>query len=120
MAVCRKAMSKKPGERYATAQEFAEDLKRWLRLEPTQARGGWPVRHVWLWARRNKGWAAAILTTTLAVLLFVVLEIRSAEARAARAEADRQAAEERRQVETQLLELQQFRLGSHGAGWFKE
>src|SRR6185436_14210570 len=43
-----------------TACEFAEDLRRWLRHEPTMARPLWAWQRVWLWALRNKGWAAAI------------------------------------------------------------
>ncbi len=37
-AVALKAMSKSPAARYATARELADDLARWLRGEPVQAR----------------------------------------------------------------------------------
>ena len=33
-AICLKALQKQPEQRYATAQDFAEDLRRWLRDEP--------------------------------------------------------------------------------------
>src|SRR5262249_42566136 len=37
-AVCLKALEKKPEGRYATAEEMAADLRRWLAGEPTKAR----------------------------------------------------------------------------------
>lgn len=61
VAICQKALRKKPDQRYASAGAFAEDLRRWLRFEPTQARPARAPRQVMLWARRNKGWATALL-----------------------------------------------------------
>src|SRR5262249_25954133 len=58
-AICHKALRTDPKERYATAQEFADDLRRWLRGLPAAASKPQPWRHVWLWARRNPGWATA-------------------------------------------------------------
>lgn len=52
-AICRKAMQKQSSRRYATAGEFAEDLRRWLRFEPTRARPARTMRRLFLWARRN-------------------------------------------------------------------
>jgi WD40 repeat protein len=60
-AICRKAMRKEPGERYATARAFAADVRRWLNGEVVEARGWQPVRRVARWARRHKGWAAAMV-----------------------------------------------------------
>jgi hypothetical protein len=42
-----------------------DDLCRWLHDEPTRARPAWLLRRTWLWARRNKGWATAIITALL-------------------------------------------------------
>ncbi|MBL8766930.1 MAG: serine/threonine protein kinase [Planctomycetes bacterium] len=40
--VCEKAMSREPADRYPTAKEFAEDLRRFLGHEAVEARGvGW-------------------------------------------------------------------------------
>src|SRR5262249_34738398 len=37
-AICRKAMHKESARRYAAPRELADDLRRWLRGQPTQAR----------------------------------------------------------------------------------
>ena len=111
-AICRKAMSEKPGNRYPTAREFAEDLKRWLRLEPAQARPAWPARQIWLWARRNKGWAVALFISLLALIGFTV------GAALYGAAAEKQAREQ--QYLNALQEILQLRLGTHRDGWSKD
>jgi eukaryotic-like serine/threonine-protein kinase len=41
-AICLKALAKQPDRRYADCQQFADDLKRWLRREtPLVCRRGW-------------------------------------------------------------------------------
>lgn len=58
--IAMKALARKPQDRYASASALAEDLERWLRLEPL----GWnhPSRwHVWrLWIRRKPALAGAL------------------------------------------------------------
>ncbi len=88
---------------------FAEDLRRWQRLEPTTARPARALRRSWLWTRRNKGWAATILIFVLATLAVGTTLIYTAQARALG-----------REREIYLMQLQQLRLGTHQAGWFKE
>ncbi|MBI1918642.1 MAG: protein kinase [Planctomycetes bacterium] len=112
-AICRKALRKAPNQRYPTAGAFAEDLRRWLRHEPTIARPARVPRRVWLWTLRNPGWAIALVMTLLVVLglgaggiLWQVGERRAAEQRER---------ESRRQ--TLLLELQQRRTTPHTVGW---
>ena len=48
-----KALAKTPADRYATAQELADDLHRFLRDEPIRARRPSPLEHVRKWARRH-------------------------------------------------------------------
>ena len=49
-----KAMEKKPSQRYATAQELADDLQRWLDDQPIRARRPSPFQQIRRWARRNR------------------------------------------------------------------
>jgi WD40 repeat protein/serine/threonine protein kinase len=49
-----KAMAKEPGERYATAAELAEDLRRFLADRPVQARRVAWTERTWRWCRRNR------------------------------------------------------------------
>jgi serine/threonine protein kinase/WD40 repeat protein len=107
-AIAGKAMRKEPAQRYARAQEFAEDLRRWLRLEPTTARPAWPARRVALWARRNKGWAAAIAVAlvtaaALVALAFVWVERQAELTRQRLADAEARAQADRRAVLVQQL-----------------
>jgi WD40 repeat protein len=59
-AICLRCLEHEPEARYRSADDLAEDLARWQRGEPVQARpAGWG-RRVRMWSRRRP--AAAILT----------------------------------------------------------
>src|SRR5262249_30866059 len=64
-----KAMEKNPVERYATAQEFADDLRRFLEDKPILARRATVRQRVGKWAKRHKGvaWMAVGLLAVLAL-----------------------------------------------------
>jgi tetratricopeptide (TPR) repeat protein len=66
-----KAMEKRPQDRYATAQELADDLERWLRHEPIQARRPTVVQRVRKWSRRHQAvvWAASLVIAIALALL---------------------------------------------------
>ena len=49
-----KAMNKEPGSRYATAQELADDLRRFLEDKPIKARRPTAWEHAVKWSRRHK------------------------------------------------------------------
>ena len=53
-AVCLKAMEKERQRRYRTAAEFAEELRRWLRGDPVEARSHGSIYRALRWAARRK------------------------------------------------------------------
>jgi WD40 repeat protein/serine/threonine protein kinase len=53
-----KAIDKEPARRYATAADFAEDLRRWLADEPIRARPIGHLERLVRWCRRRPGLAA--------------------------------------------------------------
>ncbi len=64
-----KAMEKNSAERYATAQELADDLERFVKDEPIRAKRPGLLARGRKWARRHKVLVRAALTVMLAMLL---------------------------------------------------
>jgi tetratricopeptide (TPR) repeat protein len=64
-----KAMEKRPQDRYATAQELADDLKRWLKHEPIRARRPTLLQRATKWVRRHKPVATASAVVLLMTLM---------------------------------------------------
>jgi WD40 repeat protein len=62
-----KALAREPGQRYTTADQMAEDLRRFAADRPILARRISTVERAWRWCRRNK--AIASLLALLAVVL---------------------------------------------------
>ncbi len=74
-----KAMEKQPQDRFATAQEFADDLDRWLKHEPIRARRPSLVQVVRKWVRRHQAAVvSAVLLLSVAVLGLLVSNMRIA------------------------------------------
>ena len=76
-AICRKAMSLNPSDRYASALDLADDLDRWIADEPVSAyREPWHVRLA-RWGRRHRTavgtLSALILTAALALALIAAI-----------------------------------------------
>ncbi len=66
--ICLKCLQKQPGQRYASAAELAEDLRRFRQGEPIKARRDGLPRRVVKWARR-KPIAAALVGVSAAALV---------------------------------------------------
>src|SRR5262249_37886254 len=68
-----KAMAKLPEERYATAQELADDLRRWLDDRPIRARRPSVLQRLrkWMW-RHRRALTAATACTVVALAVSTV------------------------------------------------
>jgi eukaryotic-like serine/threonine-protein kinase len=65
--ICLKCLEKEPVRRYGGAAALAEDLERWLRGEPIQARPVGVASRAMKWTRRNPAMAALIGVAFLSV-----------------------------------------------------
>lgn len=70
--ICMKCLRKEPGQRYASAEALAEELERWSKGEPIQARPVSTLERFWRWRRRNPVVFALAGALGLAVLAGVV------------------------------------------------
>jgi tRNA A-37 threonylcarbamoyl transferase component Bud32 len=75
--ICLKCLEKSPSSRYPTARALAEELDRFLKGEPIQARPASAVRKTVSWARRHPGALAvstALVMVTLAFGVYYLFE----------------------------------------------
>jgi WD40 repeat protein len=85
--IIRKAMGKSPAERYATAQELADDLRRFLDDKPIRAKRPTLIDWTRKWARRHQGIVATgiagliVAVGILAVSTWMILGAYRAEAK---------------------------------------
>jgi len=66
--VVLKAMARRPEDRYQSAKDLCDDLRRWADREPVKARPVGPMQSVFHWCRRNSRFLAVAATTALIVL----------------------------------------------------
>jgi WD40 repeat protein/serine/threonine protein kinase len=66
--IALKALEKNPNERYTTAGEMAEDLRRWLGGHPITARRIGPLSRVARWMQRNR-----VVTSLLGMIIVVTI-----------------------------------------------
>jgi WD40 repeat protein/serine/threonine protein kinase len=87
-AVCLKAMSLNPADRYASPLELAKDVEQWLADEPVSAwREPWSIR-AWRWVRRHQkltAAATALLVSGVIALTVSTVMIDQAQRETARA-----------------------------------
>ncbi len=86
--VCLKCLQKDPARRYGSAEALAEDLERWLRREPIQARRTSAWEKGLMWARRHKALTAFLLLALIApVVIIAVLLVTDQKVRQERSAA---------------------------------
>jgi eukaryotic-like serine/threonine-protein kinase len=88
--IVRKALEKDKTRRYATAAEFAADIRRYLRDEPIVARPPSASYQIQKFARRNKALVGGIAAVFVVLVLGVLVSTREA-VRARHAEASAEA-----------------------------
>jgi serine/threonine protein kinase len=73
--IVAKAMEKRPQDRYATTQELADDLERWVKHEPIRSRRPSLSQRGAKWARRHRAEVVAATVCLLVTLLAVAVNI---------------------------------------------
>jgi hypothetical protein len=73
-AICLKALAKRPQDRYSTASDMAQDVRRWLADEPVSAyrEPAWEKLGRWLRRHRSAVVIAAVMLAALAAGLLAV------------------------------------------------
>jgi serine/threonine protein kinase/WD40 repeat protein/Flp pilus assembly protein TadD len=84
-----KCIARTPRERYATADNLSEDLRRFLSDRPIAARRSPPIERLLRWCRRNPGWAAVagLVLLVAAGTSALSIKLSAALSRAGKAEA---------------------------------
>jgi WD40 repeat protein len=114
--ICVKALAAPPEERYQTAGELADDLRRFLAGEPIRARrAGW-TELVARWCRNHPG--VAVLSGLLLLALAGAGWLAWASSRASEAARRREVLLQRREV--LLQQAQRLRLTPRADGWAEE
>jgi WD40 repeat protein/serine/threonine protein kinase len=120
-----KAVEKNPADRYATAQEFVDDLRRYLEDKPIRARRPTVGQRARKWVRRHPGVArtavAALVVIALGSILSTMLIAHQRDLADARArEADDNAAEAIGRLYISDMRLAQRAWEDNQMGWLLE
>jgi tetratricopeptide (TPR) repeat protein len=106
--ICLKSMRRDPAQRYQTAGEMADDLRRFVADRPIQARRIGHAELFWRWCRRNP--AIASLTVLAVSLLVIVAAVSSIAYANTSAALEREAALRVKAEESRLQANQQRNL----------
>ena len=106
--ICLKALQKDAAKRYASCQAMADDLGRFLRNEPIQARPVSKAEQFWRWCRRNPLVASLSLAAGLALVAVAGISSWSAVTLSKKNEEIKQQAEIARNNESRALEQEKI------------
>jgi WD40 repeat protein/tRNA A-37 threonylcarbamoyl transferase component Bud32 len=107
-AVCLKALATRPEDRYATCQDFAGDLRRWLEGEPVRARPlGVPERLLY-WSKRDPRLALAAGAVAACLVAVALVSTFSARREATARRAADEARGQAEQAETREAEQREL------------
>src|SRR5438876_11973189 len=70
--ICLKCLEKEPSRRYGSAEALADDLDRWLRQEPIQARPSTTFERLQKWVRRRPAIAALGTLSFVSILALAI------------------------------------------------
>ncbi|HEY4312078.1 MAG TPA: serine/threonine-protein kinase [Pirellulales bacterium] len=73
--ICTKCLERDVVNRYASAQDLADDLRRFLADRPIHARPSSRWEHAWRWCRRNRALAAALGSVALLLLAVSIVSM---------------------------------------------
>ena len=71
--ICLHCLEKNPQRRYASAEALADDLERWRKWLPIQARPIKPWERAAKWVRRHPAWALALTASVVALVAISII-----------------------------------------------
>ena len=107
VTIVHKAIERDPARRYATAEDLAADLQRFMDDEPIQARRQTQLERYWRWARHNPGIATLGGVLTAVLVLATIASLIVAGRMSNLAQKETQAAADERIARKQAVEARE-------------